>query len=150
LVIGAEDRRQRLLDTYRPALTLRLTELGSSDVRVEYVPSDHEPERAMTAALEQHGNAGAELLIVVGETATMDVDDLIPQAIRRAGGEVSAVGAPVFPGNLLLLGYRHQMAILGAPGCALRGAPGPARDRRAGARGLARPASVRGGRAARR
>jgi molybdenum cofactor cytidylyltransferase len=87
-------------------------------VQLEYVPFDHEPELEMTAALERHGDAGAELVIVVGETATMDVDDLIPQAIRRAGGQVSAVGAPVFPGNLLLLGYRRQMAILGAPGCA--------------------------------
>jgi len=118
LVSGAEDRRQRLLDTYRPPLTLRLAELGSSDVQVQYVSFDHNPEREMTAALVQHGDAGVDLLIVVGETATMDVDDLIPQAIRSAGGQVSVVGAPVFPGNLLLLGYRRQMAILGAPGCA--------------------------------
>jgi molybdenum cofactor cytidylyltransferase len=118
LVSGAEDRRQRLLDTYRRPLELRLAELGSSDVQVEYVPLEHDPEQKMTAALTQHGNAGVDLLIVVGETATMDVDDLIPQAIRSAGGQVSVVGAPVFPGNLLLLGYRRQMAILGAPGCA--------------------------------
>jgi hypothetical protein len=30
---------------------------------------------------------------------------------------VRVVGAPVFPGNLLLLGYRGAAAILGAPGC---------------------------------
>src|SRR6185503_20162654 len=90
LVSGAADRRQRLLDSYRSPLTLRLAELGSSDVQLEYVPFDAEPERRMTAALERHGDAGAELVIVVGETATMDVDDLIPQAIRAAGGQVSA------------------------------------------------------------
>jgi len=118
LVSGSEGRRERLLDTYRPALEQRLAELGSRDVCVEYVPLDREPEQELAAALERHGNAGAELLIVVGETATMDSDDLIPQAIRRASGQVSVVGAPVFPGNLLLLGYRFQMAILGAPGCA--------------------------------
>jgi molybdenum cofactor cytidylyltransferase len=61
---------------------------------------------------------GVQLLLVVGETATMDADDLIPRAIRDAGGEVRAVGAPVFPGNLLLLGYRGAVSILGAPGCA--------------------------------
>jgi molybdenum cofactor cytidylyltransferase len=118
LVSGAEDRRSRLLETYRRPLEARLTELGSSDVQVEYVPLDREPERKITAVLEQHVELGADLLIVVGETATMDVDDLIPQAIRSAGGQVSVVGAPVFPGNLLLLGYCRQMAILGAPGCA--------------------------------
>ena len=118
LVSGAEGRRERLLDTYRPPLEQRLAELGSSDVCVEYVPFISEPERELGAAIERHGNAAADLLIVVGETATMDANDLIPQAIRRAGGQVSVVGAPVFPGNLLLLGYRSQMAILGAPGCA--------------------------------
>jgi molybdenum cofactor cytidylyltransferase len=44
--------------------------------------------------------------------------DLIPAAIRSAGGRVEAVGAPVFPGNLLVVGYLHGCAILGAPGCA--------------------------------
>jgi len=77
----------------------------------------------MATALERQASAGSEIVIVVGETATMDADDLIPQAIRRAGGQVSVVGAPVFPGNLLLLGYREQMAILGAPGCARSRAP---------------------------
>jgi molybdenum cofactor cytidylyltransferase len=123
LVGGSEGRRTRLLDTYRPALEQRLAELGSRDVYVEYVPFDREPEAELAAALERQGNAGADLVIVVGETATMDSDDLIPQAIRRASGQVRVVGAPVFPGNLLLLGYRFQMAILGAPGCARSRAP---------------------------
>jgi molybdopterin biosynthesis enzyme len=30
---------------------------------------------------------------------------------------VDVVGAPVFPGNLLLLGHRGPSLILGAPGC---------------------------------
>ncbi|HEU4576796.1 MAG TPA: hypothetical protein VFS67_00980 [Polyangiaceae bacterium] len=123
LVSGAAGRRERLLEGFRRPLELRLAELGSAEVSVDYVPFDREPERQMAAALERQASAGSELVIVVGETATMDADDLIPQAIRRAGGQVSVVGAPVFPGNLLLLGYREQMAILGAPGCARSRAP---------------------------
>jgi len=47
----------------------------------------------------------------------MDADDLAPRAIARAGGTVDVVGAPVFPGNLLLLAHRGPSLILGAPGC---------------------------------
>ena len=36
----------------------------------------------------------------------------------RAGGEVECYGAPVDPGNLLLVAYRGAVPILGAPGCA--------------------------------
>jgi molybdenum cofactor cytidylyltransferase len=118
LVAGSLGRRERLLETFRGPLQLRLSELGSSDVQVVYVPLEQDAERSVASAVEQQCADGAQLLIVVGETATMDTDDLIPRAIRRAGGQVSVVGAPVFPGNLLLLGYREATAILGAPGCA--------------------------------
>jgi molybdenum cofactor cytidylyltransferase len=118
LVSGAESRRERLLETYRPPLEARLTELGSSDVSVEYLQLDAEAEATLAAAIVKQCALGVQLLLVVGETATMDKDDLIPRAIRGAGGEVHAVGAPVFPGNLLLVGYRGAVSILGAPGCA--------------------------------
>jgi molybdenum cofactor cytidylyltransferase len=118
LVSGAESRRERLLETYRQPLEARVRELGSSEVSVEYVPLEAGAEATLAAAIVQHCALGVQLLLVVGETATMDKEDLIPRAIRGAGGEVRAVGAPVFPGNLLLLGYRGTVAILGAPGCA--------------------------------
>ena len=48
----------------------------------------------------------------------MDRRDIAPRAIERAGGAIECFGAPVDPGNLLLLAYRAEVAILGAPGCA--------------------------------
>lgn len=117
LVSGAEGRRARLLAAYRVPLEQRLAALGSQPVTVEFIPLDGEPERALARAVREQLDSDVELLILVGETATMDREDLAPQAIRDAGGEVLVVGAPVFPGNLLLLGYRGSSAILGAPGC---------------------------------
>ena len=58
------------------------------------------------------------LLIVFGASAITDIDDVIPAAIRAAGGEVLHFGMPVDPGNLLLLGRIGDVPILGAPGCA--------------------------------
>jgi molybdopterin biosynthesis enzyme len=117
LVSGAEGRRERLLGAYRDPLLRRLEALGVTDVGVEYVSLGGEPERTLAAALGQHLDVGVELIIMVGETATMDAEDLTPRAIRQAHGTVEVVGAPVFPGNLLLLGYSGRSAILGAPGC---------------------------------
>ncbi len=118
LVSGAQGRRSTLLETFRAPLAQRLTALGMTEIEVDFVSlTERAPEAALAAALAARLDAGAALVILVSETATMDADDLAPQAIRLAGGEVAAVGAPVFPGNLLLLGYRGASAILGAPGC---------------------------------
>jgi molybdenum cofactor cytidylyltransferase len=44
--------------------------------------------------------------------------DLAPRAIELAGGTIEVLGAPVDPGNLLMLAYLGDVPILGAPGCA--------------------------------
>jgi molybdopterin biosynthesis enzyme len=117
LVSGAESRQSRLFDTFRAPLLERISRLGPHTISASYVALEDDPERELAAAIEVELDAGVDLLILVGETATMDPDDLGPRAIRRAGGRVDAVGAPVFPGNLLLIGHRDGSMILGAPGC---------------------------------
>jgi molybdenum cofactor cytidylyltransferase len=59
-----------------------------------------------------------EMIIVFGASAVADAEDVIPDAIRRAGGRVQHVGMPVDPGNLLVLGLVDEVPVLGAPGCA--------------------------------
>jgi molybdenum cofactor cytidylyltransferase len=63
-------------------------------------------------------NSGAGLVLLAGETAIVDRHDIAPRALERAGGEVVCFGAPVDPGNLLLLGRLYGVAVVGAPGCA--------------------------------
>ncbi|GES44930.1 4-diphosphocytidyl-2C-methyl-D-erythritol kinase [Rhizobium dioscoreae] len=60
----------------------------------------------------------AKLVIVFGASAVIDAGDVIPEAIRLAGGEVIQVGMPVDPGNLLVLGRVDDIYVVGAPGCA--------------------------------
>jgi molybdenum cofactor cytidylyltransferase len=118
LLFGASGLELRLRAAYAPALRQRLARLACPEPQVTYVAlDDDEPEEKLGAALSTLLAGAPDLLIVAGETATMDEDDLLPIAIRRAGGKVDAVGAPVFPGNLLLLGRCGDTAILGAPGC---------------------------------
>jgi molybdenum cofactor cytidylyltransferase len=47
----------------------------------------------------------------------MDRYDIAPRAVERAGGGITCFGAPVDPGNLLMLAYLGDIPILGAPGC---------------------------------
>jgi molybdenum cofactor cytidylyltransferase len=57
-------------------------------------------------------------VVIFGASAVSDFDDVIPSAIRFAGGEVDRVGMPVDPGNLLVIGKIGQLLVIGAPGCA--------------------------------
>jgi molybdenum cofactor cytidylyltransferase len=86
---------------------------------MDYVPlEDDQGEAELAEVLVNEVKAGADLIILAGETAIMDRYDIAPRAIECAGGEVVCFGAPVDPGNLLLLAYLRDVPILGAPGCA--------------------------------
>ena len=60
----------------------------------------------------------SDLLVLFGASAISDDEDVIPSAIRKAGGDVTSFGMPVDPGNLLLLAKLGDKPVLGAPGCA--------------------------------
>ncbi|GAB5374040.1 MAG: molybdopterin-binding/glycosyltransferase family 2 protein [Acuticoccus sp.] len=81
----------------------------AADVRVP-----HQTE-ALAAAL---GDAPGEVVVVFGASAVVDGEDVIPAAIRAAGGRIVHIGMPVDPGNLLVLGELGGRVVIGAPGCA--------------------------------
>ena len=119
VLVGSPAARRRIERGVYPAIEARVVELGSTVLAVRYVGPD---EPAVAAALAELHQAGADLLIVAGETSIMDRDDVTPQSIRLIGGRIEHFGAPVEPGNLLLLGYLDDQAggslpVLGAPGC---------------------------------
>jgi molybdenum cofactor cytidylyltransferase len=62
--------------------------------------------------------AGCSPILVLGASAIADRADVVPAAILRAGGVIDHFGMPVDPGNLLLLGHRGAVPIVGVPGCA--------------------------------
>jgi molybdenum cofactor cytidylyltransferase len=97
------------------ALADRLKGLGGSAV-IEDVRVEHDIE-ALARALEKAA-ADCDIVTVFGASAITDRRDVIPAAIERAGGQVSHLGMPVDPGNLLLLGTLGGAAVIGAPGCA--------------------------------
>lgn len=64
------------------------------------------------------GQAEGEVLFILTGSATSDIRDVAPEALRQAGGRVSHFGMPVDPGNLLFLGELRGRPVIGLPGCA--------------------------------
>jgi len=79
---------------------------------------DESDEAALADMLREQVSGGIKMILLAGETAIMDEQDIIPRAIQRAGGHVESVGAPVDPGNLLMVAYIDDVPVVGAPGCA--------------------------------
>ncbi|TFF27816.1 4-diphosphocytidyl-2C-methyl-D-erythritol kinase [Jiella endophytica] len=105
--------RAKMLDKTRRVTEARLAPSGSSVIGEWRCP--HQGE-ALAASLSAAGEA--DLVLVFGASAVIDAEDVIPAAIRMAGGTVDHLGMPVDPGNLLLLGRLGGRPVLGAPGCA--------------------------------
>lgn len=94
------------------AVEARLRALGMRLAAVEVVAHS---ETAIAQALAR---AGGDMVLILTGSATSDLYDTAPQALRAAGGAVARFGMPVDPGNLLFLGNLAGRAVVGLPGCA--------------------------------
>jgi molybdenum cofactor cytidylyltransferase len=119
LLSGSPPARERVVREFVPPLRSRIERLGSTLDTVEFVSLEDEAgEAALAEALRRAVDAGAGLILLAGETAIVDRHDVAPRALERAGGRVVSFGAPVDPGNLLLVGQLGATGVLGLPGCA--------------------------------
>ncbi|MDK3071899.1 molybdopterin-binding protein [Sedimentitalea sp. JM2-8] len=80
----------------------------------DIVTVDHDIDNLARALAGIRG----DLVMILTGSATSDVDDVAPAALRRAGGVVERFGMPVDPGNLLFLGRMGGRPVIGLPGCA--------------------------------
>jgi molybdopterin biosynthesis enzyme len=108
---ASEDQLRRV---FGRAVRERVEEVGSQVADELFVLE--EPD-AITQAIRRLLDDGMDILVIVGETSIVDVDDITPRAVKAAGGEIEAYGAPVDPGNLLMLAYVNGVPVVGAPGC---------------------------------
>ena len=115
---GSASMNEKLREDFAPLIE-RILGMGSYLSSCDTLAlEDAQDEIQLAELLRQRCHAGAKIIILAGETAIMDRHDVIPRALERAGGEVEVIGAPVDPGNLLMLGYLEGTPVLGAPGCA--------------------------------
>lgn len=96
----------------RRAIEMRLRALGMRLAAAVTVSHDTD---AIAGALR---DLPGEMAMILTGSATSDLQDTAPQAVRAAGGVVFRFGMPVDPGNLLFHGRLGGRPVIGLPGCA--------------------------------
>lgn len=123
ILSGSPSAEDRIVKGFDKALRQRLQSWGSDIDSVKFIPlEDEHGERNLAAEIAHLIKDGVEMIILAGETAIMDRHDIAPRAVERSGGRVTCFGAPVDPGNLLMLARHDEtgrsVQIIGTPGCA--------------------------------
>ncbi|MFF9554085.1 MULTISPECIES: molybdopterin-binding protein [unclassified Methylobacterium] len=108
--------KEATIDKTLRVLAERLAPTGAAIVAEARIP--HTDDAVAAAVTDLIDRAGADLVVVFGASAIADRRDVIPAGIEAAGGHVAHLGMPVDPGNLLLVGARGDVPVVGAPGCA--------------------------------
>lgn len=112
IISGPEVVREKLITDFHDPVRQRIEFLESELLEPVYVP--HEPEYIANAMRDC---ADCDLILVASVSAIIDRDDVVPDALRRAGGSITIHGLPVDPGTLMMMGYLNNVPVIGAPGC---------------------------------
>ncbi|MCY4301469.1 MAG: molybdopterin-binding protein [Aestuariivita sp.] len=94
------------------AIEGRIRSLGLKVGEVRWTWHSEESLASMLAKIS------GDILLILTASATSDVRDVAPSAVRLAGGRIDRFGMPVDPGNLLFLGSFNNRPVIGLPGCA--------------------------------
>lgn len=123
ILSGSPTVKERIINGFQKALIPRLQSWGSDLDYTSFIALEERSDEITLANEINHLVEQAfDMIILAGETAIMDRYDIAPRAVERSGGRITCFGAPVDPGNLLMLA-RHDatgqaVQIIGAPGCA--------------------------------
>lgn len=115
IITGSEVYSGRIQDKFEPVVRAKLRQYPSEILGVTIC--DDDPDMIVRAG-NDYLNQGADFLIFTGGMS-VDPDDITPTAIRRLGAEIITHGVPSQPGNMTLVAYLNQVAILGIPGAAI-------------------------------
>ena len=115
IITGSEVYSGRIQDKFEPVVRAKMKQYPAEILGVT-ICDDRLPmiEEAANRYLEM----GADLLIFTGGMS-VDPDDITPTAIRGLGAEIITHGVPAQPGNMTLVAYKGDVAILGVPGAAI-------------------------------
>ena len=115
IITGSEVYTGRIKDKFEPVIRAKLKSFPSEILGVTICDDNLD---MIVAAGQKYLDQGADFLIFTGGMS-VDPDDLTPTAIRRLGADIISHGVPAQPGNMTLVAYLGQVAILGVPGAAI-------------------------------
>lgn len=115
IITGSEIYHGRIQDKFEGVVRRKLAAFPSELVDVTICDDDLD---MIVSAAKRQLALGAEILIFTGGMS-VDPDDLTPSAIRALGAQIVSHGVPAQPGNMTLVAYLNDVAILGVPGAAI-------------------------------
>ena len=115
IITGSEVYTGRIQDKFEPVVRAKLKQYPAEILGVTICDDDLD---MITSAARKYLEQGATFLIFTGGMS-VDPDDLTPTAIRALGAEIITHGVPSQPGNMTLVAYLGDTAILGVPGAAI-------------------------------
>ncbi len=116
ITTGTEVFLGRIEDKFTPVILKKLESFGVQVISHVKVPDDR---AQIVSAIQAARDSGADLILCTGGMS-VDPDDQTPGAIKAAGADIVAYGAPVLPGAMFLLGhFEDGTPIMGLPGCVM-------------------------------
>ncbi len=115
VITGSEIYSGRIKDKFEPVVRAKMAKYPCDILGVSICDDELE---MIEAAARKYLDMGADFLIFTGGMS-VDPDDLTPTAIRSLGAEIISHGLPAQPGNMTLVAYLGNTAILGVPGAAI-------------------------------
>lgn len=115
IITGSEVYSGRIKDKFEPVVRAKMKQYPAEILGVTICDDDL---AMITDAARNYLDAGADFLIFTGGMS-VDPDDLTPTAIRHLGADIISHGVPSQPGNMTLVAYLEDTAILGVPGAAI-------------------------------
>ena len=115
IITGSEIYHGRIQDKFEAVARKKLAQFPCEILGVEKCDDDLD---MIASKARRFLDQGAQLLIFSGGMS-VDPDDLTPSAIRSLGAEVVTQGVPAQPGNMTLIAYLGDCALLGVPSAAI-------------------------------
>lgn len=105
---------ERARQLFENIMRQRLERFG---MHADFILSCTEDENSVTRCLHHLLRSKPSAILAASTTAPAGPEDIVGQAMVRAGAQIERFLAPVEPGNLLLLAYKDEIPIVSAPGC---------------------------------
>ena len=115
IITGSEVYSGRIKDKFEPVVRRKMESYPAEILGVTICDDDLD---MIINSAKAYLAKGADFLIFTGGMS-VDPDDLTPTAIRRLGAQVVSHGVPSQPGNMTLVAYLSDVAIIGVPGAAI-------------------------------
>lgn len=115
IITGSEIYSGRIKDKFEPVVRRKMESYPAEILGVTICDDDLD---MIVNSAKAYLAKGADFLIFTGGMS-VDPDDLTPTAIRQLGAQVVSHGVPSQPGNMTLVAYLGDVAILGVPGAAI-------------------------------